>query len=523
MHAVKMLAISSVLFLCLWVAPAKFGLTSDAVEVFHQGEAGFTCIRAPATIQVQDGVLLTFAAGRCYQGDNCYPQKDVLAAQDKKDYGAHIMKRSVDGGRTWSAVVEISKGKSSKDCSLRSSLEGAPFFDARTNTTVAMWSSDVVGNTTTGLTLWQSESKDAGVTWSTPHPVRIPTITAADVHSGTHIPPGSGIQLHHPGGQHYGRLLVVLILQSHCKEDVVIYSDDAGQTWEMSKTRLVNNGEAQVAELGADEVIFDGRSNTARGVAMSTDGGQTFSQPKFVDDPTSGVSCLASLLALPPPKPQTQPQLQEHLSAVGHTPVVNCSSSSYFPHRSAKKIGAAITDFLTDSAQACCAACNNNSRCFAWTLAGAHQTEPKKKTTCYLLGPLTGPMKNCSWCISGLTHKPAPPPSPAGQVAPLLFSHPSEKDRSKGVVLRSTDGAGSWTRVAYATPNDEGKKFGYSSLTLLVNTPAATATNTGSFDCADTVTNCSTTTMVGLTYETSGPTCTSATSACLIMYRNVSL
>ena len=397
---------SNLLLLCLWVLTAKLGLCSDAVEVFHQGEAGFTCIRAPATIQVQNGVLLTFAAGRCYQGDNCYPQKDALPAQDKKDYGAFIMKRSVDGGKTWSEVVEIFKGNSSKNCSLRSSLEGAPFFDTRTNTTLVMWSSKVVGNLTTGLALWQAESKDAGLTWSTPHPVRIPALVASDVHNKTHIPPGSGIQLRHPNSQHYGRLVVVLILQAKCTEDVVIYSDDVGQTWSMSKTRLMHNGEAQVAEVGADELIFDGRSHlgsgAARGVSKSTDGGETFAPPIFVHDATSGVNCLASLLALPTPKAS---------------------------------------------------------------------------------------------------------PSPTDNIVPLLFSHPAAKNRSQGVVLQSTDGAQSWSRVAMATPESPGDKFGYSSLTLL---GAGEIGGGGAME-----------SMVGLTYETSGGTCTASTSACRIMYRNI--
>ena len=59
-------------------------------------------------------------------------------------------------------------------------------------------------------------------------------------------------------------------------------------------------------------------------------------------------------------------------------------------------------------------------------------------------------------------------------MAPLLFSHPAGKDRSKGVVLRSTDGAQSWTKVADATPKNHDKKFGYSSLTLLEHVHATT-------------------------------------------------
>ena len=139
-------------------------------------------------------------------------------------------------------------------------------------------------------------------------------------------------------------------LANHCQQDAVIYSDDAGQTWHLSRTRLPDNGEAQLAEVGVDEVLFDGRSDKGsydRGVALSTDAGETFGAVRFADDASSGVSCLASLIALP----------------------------------------------LTP-------------------------TTPK---------------------------------------ATLLFSHPAAKNRSGGVLLRSVDGAASWTKVGTATQRSQRK------------------------------------------------------------------
>jgi hypothetical protein len=520
--------------------------TSDgsaaAVQVYHAGEGGFQCIRAPATIAVQGGVLLAFAAGRCFTGDNCYPLAPLpAAATTTNNYSAHVVKRSTDGGRTWGALVELHRSLPSPGCAARNSPEGAPFFDARTNTTLALWRMENrVGNATTGLALWQAESRDAGLTWSAPRPVVIPGLLPAQVTNGTHLPPGTGIQLRAAGGEHPGRLLCVLILQKHCTEDVVIFSDDGGGTWALSGGgdgggALRHNGEAQVAELAADTVLFNGRSGVgknARGVATSADGGTTFGPVRFAQDESGGVSCLASVMALP-----TEPAAAAvAAAAAAATPALaqpNCSAAGYRRNTTAKRSAVALRDFpsstTADPLAECCAACANHSAgdwrgragggkgaCSAWTVATAHATEPHKATTCYLLGELTAAPTACAWCTSGVGGGPPPPPpppspapAPAGSLAPLLFSHPSAPGRATGVLLRSDDGAQSWTEVASATPEEPTAMFGYSSLVLL---PQSSGSGSG------------TTTVVGLSYETADDAyCTADTSACRIMYRTIAV
>ena len=59
----------------------------------------------------------------------------------------------------------------------------------------------------------------------------IPQLLKADVTHGTHISPGNGIELKY--GPHSGRLMHVLILESDNVLDVVVYSDDAGATWQV--------------------------------------------------------------------------------------------------------------------------------------------------------------------------------------------------------------------------------------------------------------------------------------------------
>lgn len=139
-----------------------------------------------------------------------------------KLYSAHVVKRSVDGGRSFGKMVELGR----VDPGAHVSPEGASFYHTETRTVLAMWLSSRASNTDTGLRLWQANSIDLGLTWSAPAPVMIHGLSAANVTANTHIAPDSGIELQH--GPHKGRLLHVLILISGNGLDVVIYSDDVG-------------------------------------------------------------------------------------------------------------------------------------------------------------------------------------------------------------------------------------------------------------------------------------------------------
>lgn len=94
----------------------------NTVTVFKHGEGGFPCIRIPTTLAVpvptltdqqnqsytttQDApyTLLMFAAARSFTGDSCFPSHPLPGANN---YSAHVVKRSIDGGMTWSPMVEM--------------------------------------------------------------------------------------------------------------------------------------------------------------------------------------------------------------------------------------------------------------------------------------------------------------------------------------------------------------------------------------------------------------------------------
>ena len=106
------------------------------------------------------------------------------------------------------------------------SPEGCSIYSEKHQTVLTIFQLDNVSNSSTGLRLWQAETDISGLSWTDPHPVRIPQLHKDNVTAGTHIAPGNGIELQ--SGPHAGRLLNVLILESHCARDVIIYSDDGG-------------------------------------------------------------------------------------------------------------------------------------------------------------------------------------------------------------------------------------------------------------------------------------------------------
>ena len=239
-------------------------------------------------------------------GHQCYP----LNATYMKRYSVQVVKRSTDGGVTWGPMPEIARTGIGKRLLPghsgphplhvgydTGSPEGSEIYSRVHQVALSIFRSNV-----SNLTLWHVETRDFGVSWSQPQPFTILELHADNVTAATHIAPGNGIEL-----QECRRagLLAVLI---HATQDVVVYSDDAGRSWQMSETALPQSGEAQLAEVQTSHhaarkqhaIIFNGRTSSAtkRGVAWSYDYGVTFTDSRFAHDLTAGTSCMASILGL---------------------------------------------------------------------------------------------------------------------------------------------------------------------------------------------------------------------------------
>jgi len=268
--------------LTLWLALALCG-TARAVDpgpglqlaqAFVSGIGGYHTYRIPALIVSRDGALLAFCEGR------------KNSRSDTGDIDL-LVKRSTDRGKTWSRQRVV------WDDEANTCGNPCPVLD---RTTGVIWLSmtwnhgeddereimNNVGRDTRRVFVTHSE--DNGLTWSKPR-----EITAAVKRPEWRwcaTGPGVGIQLER--GPWKGRLLIP------CDHSVaasdsdqfgynshVILSDDHGQNWRLGGVIRPAVNECQAVELQDGTLMINmrnyDRSQTARAVATSADGGATWS------------------------------------------------------------------------------------------------------------------------------------------------------------------------------------------------------------------------------------------------------
>ncbi|MCA9103537.1 MAG: exo-alpha-sialidase [Planctomycetales bacterium] len=180
-------------------APARAG-DSDVqpahVDVYRSGDDGYDTYRIPAIETAPDGTLLAFAEARKLNGaDPGFEGNDIDL----------VMKRSSDGGRTWSAMQVIDDpGEQWSACNPATLVDRSNgrvwLFNCRTK---PGRSSLTARAGTRDAQNWARYSADGGATWSEPIDL---TDVARDVANwgGSFYGPGGGIQTRS------GRLIVPL-------------------------------------------------------------------------------------------------------------------------------------------------------------------------------------------------------------------------------------------------------------------------------------------------------------------------
>ena len=265
--------------LCLLLIGAT---SADPVVVFRHGERGYPCIRVPSIVRTNSS-LLAFAGTRCGAGDGCFPAGNVGKTLDHMDL---VMKRSADGGRTWSDLRVLY----STTCDNRD--HGTPAYDAVTGRVLLVTRGD---NTLT----WSLHSDDDGHTWSTP--ARVPL----GPYNTTRPAPGTGLQLR-AGGPRAGRLLFLAQLGSGAEADkgnVVYWTDDGGDTWAHAMNIVPGGQEAQVAQLSNGTLLLNARRGLEKGheydrlFATSADGGASWAPGVRRGGSLAATSCMGSFLA----------------------------------------------------------------------------------------------------------------------------------------------------------------------------------------------------------------------------------
>ena len=244
-------------------------------DVFVAGKDGHETYRIPAIVTSTKGTVLAFCEER--------------VNSDGDTGEIHLaLKRSIDGGKTWSAQQVIwSDGKNT--CG-----NPAPLVDHDTGIIWLLMTWNLGSDTEKQINLATGKntrrvfvtfSKDEGLTWAKPR--EITADVKLPVWRWYATGPANGIQL--TRGQHKGRLVVpanhtelssdgAVVTRSH-----IIYSDDHGATWHLGGVLDKLTNESTLAER-ADASLLDNmrsyRKEHCRAVAISEDGGMTWSPVK---------------------------------------------------------------------------------------------------------------------------------------------------------------------------------------------------------------------------------------------------
>ena len=276
--------------LCLCVSVCQ----QLGVTVFKPGEGGYPCIRIPSITSTPSGTLIAFAECRGWIGDGCEPQNynhsELSNIQANVNLRWVCQKTSTDQGKTWSNL--------SFPVGLNyTSMEPTIVYDYIENKLI-LHVNVFLGEP--NETIYQVTSTDDGKTWSNP-------LDIGHLYLGSDanliVGPGNAVQLlNDPKDKYYGRILFIGYKENPFRARVY-YSDDYGKTYTLSPTVLENMSESSLAQLNNGSVVANMRNSNdvwkckCRGIAMSNDGGTTFTAP-YPDTRLSTPTCQGSIITV---------------------------------------------------------------------------------------------------------------------------------------------------------------------------------------------------------------------------------
>ena len=268
---------------------ARQGPVADLgfTDVYTSGDAGYHTFRIPAVIATGKGTLLAFAEAR------------RAGAGDAGDIDL-VVKRSVDGGKSWSALQVVGDNGPNtfgNPCPVLDRTTGVLWLLSTHNRGTDREKDIIAGTSQASRTVWAMSSADDGVSWSAPV-----EITAEVKRPGwTWYATGPGVGIQTRGGR-------LVIPANHAEAGIgvhrshVVYSDDGGRRWQLGASADPGTNESQVVELADGRLMLNMRNHPPRAanvrmVAFSDDGGRSLSpaapDPALVEPPAQ-----ASLLRL---------------------------------------------------------------------------------------------------------------------------------------------------------------------------------------------------------------------------------
>ena len=275
----------------------------EHVDVYVSGQDGYNCYRIPGIECAPDGSLLAFAEARKLNcGDPGMEGNDIDL----------VLKRSTDGGRTWSAMKVIEDNGD-----LWSAANPATCVDRETGKVWVLYlrcrphrNTFSARPGTVDSQVLARTSDDNGVTWSEPLDLTPASRDMNDPHWGISVPgPGGMIQ------DSKGRLITAVWMAGP-KESVealekdqgksarwgnlALFSEDHGKTWRHGSFVPGPGGdENQLVELKDGRLLMDFRQSDGphRWFSESSDGGLTWSERR-AGLPVTPVCCAIERLSL---------------------------------------------------------------------------------------------------------------------------------------------------------------------------------------------------------------------------------
>lgn len=271
--------------LCAAVLQAAAAL--NIVDVFVGNGKPVPQYRIPALVVTGKGTLLAFAEARYHPETDC-------------GYKYLVVRRSEDQGVTWSGDLIVAGFSASN-----STATGNPMvvYHAPSSKVVMVYA---VQNLPSGLcspsdaVFAIDDGGSDGLQWGQPRNI---TAQLGPIAGHTVPGPGAGAVLSSASGNYAGRI-VMSGTHGVYGQDIVFYSDDAGQSWTPSTSTFGGMDESATVELVDGSVLINMRNDhqnascDCRGFAVSSDHGATFSEPVQYDPTLIEPVCQGSIMRI---------------------------------------------------------------------------------------------------------------------------------------------------------------------------------------------------------------------------------
>lgn len=259
---------------------AENGAVQFVRTLFKKGDNGFHSYRIPALECCPDGTLVAFAEAR---KDSSMDSGRISIA----------MRRSLDGGKTWSPVEIVAEGGNEYSCG-----NPVPLWDKKGKELILIYNKTFADDSEHKILFRKARgirgtfvmrSPDCGKTWLTP--CEISSQVKVPEQTWFAVGPSGAVQME--GGKFDGRIVCPVATATFVPQmywAAAFFSDDGGKTWSAGEfVSYAGANESQIAQIGTDAIAINmrvqglnpdkTRRTNFRVVALSRDGGKTWGNP----------------------------------------------------------------------------------------------------------------------------------------------------------------------------------------------------------------------------------------------------